>query len=82
MAEDPHAMADSAHTMLTHPRSDRRSTFSLFVFQRCRMLPRTSTCYKAHVRMTLPLLILCLSAASAAAQSPPAKTERRSDRHR
>src|SRR4029079_14047454 len=41
MADDPHARAASAYMMLAHPRSDRRRTFSLFVFRRCRMLPRT-----------------------------------------
>ena len=40
VTDDPHAMAVSAHTMLTHPRSNRRSTFNLFVFRRRRMLPR------------------------------------------
>src|SRR4029079_19373536 len=30
-ADDPHARAASAPAMLTHPRSDRRSTFSLVV---------------------------------------------------
>ena len=39
---------------------------------RCAAAGRPSPCYKALVRITLPLLVLCLSAASAAAQTPAA----------